>query len=288
MSIDRLVESTEHLISSIKKDYQTWDTYAYPWFRGEPNKPKTALKPKLYREKHNENRLLQQFRMKAPALGIENIPPRGHIDQWLFLAQHVGLPTRLLDWTEGLFIALHFALEEKEPIIWMLNPNELNKKTIPNNKENVYPLTWLNKSDIPATSLELHDIAVSFIKGEQLEALDRFEKERLRKLVPNVGNYNILAAWNNGREQKWGTDFPIAILPTNIHPRMSNQKSCFTIQGIDESSLVKLVDEKILLKYVIVPAKIKEFKKDLRMMGITHTSIFPDLDRLAKELGELF
>jgi hypothetical protein len=49
-----------------------------------------------------------------------------------------------------------------------------------------------------------------------------------------------------------------------------------------------MVEERILLKYVINPSNKEEFKQDLKMMGITHTSIFPDLDRLAKELEELF
>jgi hypothetical protein len=103
-----------------------------------------------------------------------------------------------------------------------------------------------------------------------------------------LGNINIKAAWETGRERNVGTDFPVAILPTNIHPRMSTQKSCFTIQGRDERSLVEMVEERILLKYVINPSNKEEFKQDLKMMGITHTSIFPDLDRLAKELEELF
>ena len=54
------------------------------------------------------------------------VPMREHTDQWLFLARHAGLPTRLLDWSEGALIALHFALKDPNPVVWMLNPLDLN------------------------------------------------------------------------------------------------------------------------------------------------------------------
>ena len=141
------VESIGELISIVKEDYKSWKTTSYPWFRGEPADTITPLLPKLYRtvngkQAHDENQLLQHFRMKAPSLGLMDTPLRDHTDEWLFLAHHVGLPTRLLDWTEGLLVALYFSLKESRPAIWMLDPVELNRISIDYYLEdNQFPLT---------------------------------------------------------------------------------------------------------------------------------------------------
>src|SRR5262245_24885245 len=80
------------------------------------------------------------------------VPDVERTDQWLFLARHAGVPTRLLDWTEGALIGLHFALQEneKEPVVWMLNPLEMNRLSTPSdpamlpdpNRIREFPLPW--------------------------------------------------------------------------------------------------------------------------------------------------
>ena len=75
----------------------------------------------------DENLLVQRFRSMGPIYGSGlPIPVREHNDQWLYIMQHVGVQTRLLDWTEGLLQALFFALENEKPIVWMLDPQQLN------------------------------------------------------------------------------------------------------------------------------------------------------------------
>ncbi len=46
--------------------------------------------------------------------------------------QHYGVPTRLLDWSENLFISVHFALvgaggTDEPPVIWCLDPIGWNR-----------------------------------------------------------------------------------------------------------------------------------------------------------------
>ena len=70
----KTVTTIEDLISAVKQDYKDWETDDIPWFRGEPADTKEPLLPKLYRKRvgkppYNENKLLQQFRIKAPSFG---------------------------------------------------------------------------------------------------------------------------------------------------------------------------------------------------------------------------
>jgi hypothetical protein len=190
--------------------------------------------------------------MKAPIFSPTPCPVRGAVDEWLFLAQHVGLPTRLLDWTESALIGLYFALSESLPVVWMLNPIALNERSITPGQPSVgsaFPLTWHK----PESGI-------------------------------NIGAENIRGAW---QLDSLGTVLPVAVQPTNIHPRMSVQRSCFTVQGRAKASLNEQTPE-LLRQYVIKPEERDGMRKDLHLLGISHSTVWPDLDGLARELRELY
>ena len=301
----RVVENIEQLIQSVMADYGRWGSKVFPWFRGESAYPKykfdkkrSDLVPKLYRYKFGdryENRILQQFRMKAPIFDPTNTPARGDTDQWLFLAQHVGLPTRLLDWTEGLLVALYWALNTRQrgAAVYMLNPTALNDLSYGNNlirpdksrhtiqilHKNTYDLTWISPEKQPLmishgpesepVDEDTGEVMTFSPPGYRGQAFNLFQ-------IPghNKGNINIRAAWEL---DKFGTVYPVAIHPTNIHPRMSSQKSCFTIHGALKDGLMKLLkplnpSPAILYKYRVKNKDCEEkMKFALRMMGVSHS-----------------
>jgi FRG domain-containing protein len=63
-------------------------------------------------------------------MGRHLLPPSENNWQTLFLMQHHGLPTRLLDWTTNFAVALFFATKgnAKSPTIWILDPYALNSR----------------------------------------------------------------------------------------------------------------------------------------------------------------
>ena len=251
-----VIESIEELISGIRSASASWPVDHPRWFRGEPNVA-TRLIPKLYRSTPcpNENQLLQNFRAMAPSFAPAT-PLREATDQWLCLAQHVGLPTRLLDWTESALLAVHFALKESQPIIWMLNPIELNRLSVTD------PQAAAASSELP---LPWH--------------------QSLSPNVVNIGNINIRGAWER---DKAGVTLPVAFVPALIHPRMAAQRSRFTVHGLQKQSLQELVPETILQQFALDPSMRTSFQHDLRLLGVQEASVFPDLDGLARELTEIY
>jgi hypothetical protein len=103
------------------------------WYRGHAD-VSWQLTPSLARKREwieHEVLLLKRFKQNAiPRL----LTAPASEWEWLFLAQHHGLPTRLLDWSENPLIALYFACEsdrDTDGRFWILRPNELNEKSNP-------------------------------------------------------------------------------------------------------------------------------------------------------------
>ena len=75
-----------------------------------------------------EKHLLRNFRKYA----LRHVVERDSFWNWLTVAQHYGLPTRMLDWTFSPFIALHFTLANVEKfdldgVVWAINYMELHE-----------------------------------------------------------------------------------------------------------------------------------------------------------------
>jgi hypothetical protein len=251
----RMVQSIDDLIGAIREDSSGWRVNEPKWFRGEPLSDKPLL-PTLYRASlsAHENPLLQMFRARASGFH-DPVPDRSHTDQWLFLARHAGLPTRLLDWTEGALVALHFALKEEKPVLWMLNPLDLNDLSYtvshPKNAVREFPLHW--------------------VEAQPPQVNPAFE--------------NLAGAWELDRR---GVDLPVAIYPTYVHPRLTGQRACFTIHGRKKDGLNSLVPDTILKQYIIEPARRHAMRRELQLLGITQSVLFPELDGLAAELTDRY
>ena len=131
----------ENVIASLSDFFAVFHALLEPskvfWFRGHPNVD-FRLAPSALRYDDVDQReralgLVSEMKrfleMKLPR------PPAADDDLgWMQVAQHHGLPTRLLDWTQNAAVALFFACC-KDPgadgLVVILNPIELNQTIDP-------------------------------------------------------------------------------------------------------------------------------------------------------------
>ena len=106
------------------------DKWEGPWFRGQ-DRAADHLTPRRYRYRTvDEDEIRSEFQRRAVQL-ILGAQPHSPWERY-FLMQHYGLPTRLLDWSEGALLALHFALVsnkgQSNAAVWVLDPFWLNSE----------------------------------------------------------------------------------------------------------------------------------------------------------------
>jgi hypothetical protein len=269
------------LIKTIQADWQTERkdhlTHAL-WFRGQDDD--WPLLPKVLRTDRDpdtgENRCFNEFQIlnTFTALYRNYIVDRFEEKSIELLAfmQHNGLPTRFLDWTQSALIGLYFAVAKATwnasgtPIVWIMNPGKMNEFTI----------DWL---PIGGPFLAANDLVQARLKMIGFVSNGGTVSQKFWEEYPDFGSL---------REER--LLHPVAFYPTaSSNLRLATQKGCFTVQGSKglpiESIFKDSNCERFLKKVIIKTGAAVQIREELRIMGITPRSVFPDLGGLSQELS---
>lgn len=255
--------TTTYTLTTIQQLVELGTMLPHSWFRGHPEAC-GALDPRAFRKEYEctdrwrgkfEQPMMEKFKSGAPVLMSTTPPANDDNISWLFLMQHHGSPTRLLDWTESPLVAMYFVVMEHESVggeLWVMDPKALNK------------MSDFNGILLPGSEV------VSYLAAEP----------KYSDLGPLQKKFHIPTLPRN----------PVALQPPMGFPRMIAQLSTFTIHpkqkpyGRGATIPELLQDPKQLVRY-LVPAESKsQLKNDLASLGITHRALFPDLDGLSKTI----
>ncbi len=158
----RRVATVSSFLSIIEKTYSEWelsDSAISIWFRGQDD-AMWPLLPTLHRGPHGtarfEKEMVRDFMLHS-RLHLD-VAPANYLE-WLFIMQHYGVRTRLIDWTENPLAALYFSVSDSNSTshgcVWLLDPWSLNRfslghKTIPVSESELMKRFFRNSSPSPS------------------------------------------------------------------------------------------------------------------------------------------
>lgn len=191
-----------------------------------------------------ERHLLRNFRKYAHRRVVE----RDSLWHWLAVAQHYGLPTRLMDWTYSPFAALHFATADidkfdRDGVVWGAN--------------------YLRTHQLVPDAL-----AVQLLR----EGANVFTVEMLSQGVQSLEQLDALCP----------RPFALFLEPPSIDDRIINQFGFFSILSDPHIAMDDwLAEHPGLARKIVIPAALKwEIRDKLDQSNVTERVLFPGLDGL--------
>ncbi|WP_348982830.1 FRG domain-containing protein [Desulfosporosinus sp. Sb-LF] len=264
------VHSVEEYLNAVDEAFQricSTPDRCELWYRGQkqlnqplnPPESRWDLIPSITRPPFNplmEVIFLSKFKSYAIPF-VQELPsfpiPNGQAAywHWLFMMQHYGVPTRILDWSRDALTGLFFALDGRGPsdagkdaAVWILNPVRLNE------------------------AFSFH----SFVKPGY---------------IPNVDE-EVVSLYFGPNAEILANKKPAAVIGPLNNPHIVAQKGVFTVFPHErEITPLNLFTDasNYLLEICVAEDKIPLILNQLKHYGITHFTLYPDITEVRNQIN---
>ena len=230
-----------------------------------------------------EKEMLEAFKWKYPGYQQNpNMIPKGNDSiEWLSIMQHFGAKTRLLDFSDSMFVALYMAIYgdfRADAAIWALNKTMIREPFITAAKEEGQTISnddadaimyrkaeeWINKNTITESELGF---------------------KKLFMVRPHICNERI-----SRQQGLFVLPSSIALPFKDILTEYCDMDNCLTTNVEDFGKMTNLQGFEIecgLIKFVIPKELRYDITRALRMMNISAETMFPGLEGLGQSVNSI-
>ena len=192
---------------------------------------------------------------------------------WTIIAQHHGMPTRLLDWSANPLVGMFFACaenEKEEGCVWICHT--------PNYRKHMY--------------------------DQYEDVFTKQQNEKATSIVEEMARDLLFTTLDLNNPQSNHPDIPVLLYPQYLDQRMALQASRFMVWAETEKPLEIIADKMMfpidarndratiyapfLCCVYIKPERKWRLLKQLEMLGITDRTVFPGLDGIGRYLNRKY
>lgn len=230
-----------------------------------------------------EKDMLREFKWKYPGYQQNpNMLPKDYESiEWLSIMQHFGAKTRLLDFSDSLFVALYMALygsSRTDAAVWALNKNMIRE-----------PFEYSAKSEGRYISKDeadslMYKKAEEWLNKQTLRNED-YDFKRLYIVKPRICNERI------SRQQG------LFVLPSSVSlpfevilKEYCRMDDCLTnsVDKFAEMTNIHSFEAECGLVKIVIPNKLRfDFTRALQMMNISAETMYPGLEGLGQSINSL-
>lgn len=209
---------------------------------------------------YSERSSLRSFKARAHFY-LDDLPQKDDLVAWLTVMQHHGAPTRLLDFTRSIYVAVFFALIDAvgDSCVWAFDDG------------------WLRSEGAKFAVKHGHDHTDGLRFGDLMSSY-------------HAANWVLEQNRFGGNEEDFDPPSVLIIDPDRQIPRLAVQQGIFLLPTslglsfMDNMSNLEVSTYRVARKLILKHELRDQALMHLRTMNVTAESLFPGIDGFARSL----